>query len=157
MSMSMPCRRSATACSVASSVSPPGDCASRAARTYLLSEQLASSHGQRDGSHSSSYRAVAMRGSYATGPRLHPGPRAPARPGSRGLAIGGSAVALRRRRRAGTAAGLLGATLHLGLDDDVGRLHHGGRGDAGLETELVGGLAAHQRHDAVVAAGQLDL
>jgi DNA-binding response OmpR family regulator len=48
--------------------------------------------------------------------------------------------------------------LHLrDLDDHVGRLDHRGRRLAHLEPQLVGGVAAHQRHDAVVATGELDL
>ena len=52
----MPCRRSATACSVASRVKSPEVAprsAAAVARAYLLSEQAASSHGHRDGSQSS--------------------------------------------------------------------------------------------------------
>ena len=43
------------------------------------------------------------------------------------------------------------------LDHHVGRLDRRHGGDAGLEAELVGGLAAHQRHHAVGAALHLDL
>src|SRR5664279_704942 len=56
MSISMPCRRSATAASVASRVKSPEVAprpAAAVALAYLLSEHAASSHGQREGSHSS--------------------------------------------------------------------------------------------------------
>src|SRR3954453_12386699 len=45
----------------------------------------------------------------------------------------------------------------LALDHDTGGLDDRGRGDTGRQLHLVGRLAAHQRHDAVVAAGELDL
>ena len=43
------------------------------------------------------------------------------------------------------------------LDDDVGGLHRGNGEDAGCKSELVGRLAAHQRHDPVGAGLHLDL
>ena len=44
-----------------------------------------------------------------------------------------------------------------GLHDHVGGLDHRDRRFADLETELVAGVPAHQRHDPEVAAGELDL
>src|SRR4051794_10236126 len=49
-------------------------------------------------------------------------------------------------------AGILGT-----LDDHGRRLDDRGRRVAGLEAQLIGALARHQRHDAVVVAGDLDL
>src|SRR3982074_2256829 len=43
------------------------------------------------------------------------------------------------------------------LDDADRRLHDTRRGVARPEVELVGGLARHQRHDPVGAAGKVDL
>src|SRR4051812_48948866 len=43
------------------------------------------------------------------------------------------------------------------LDDDGRRLDDRGRADAGLELELVGALARHERDDPLAAAGDLDL
>ena len=64
--------------------------------------------------------------------------------------------AARGRTRARDRAG--SGTLHFGdLHDDVGGLHAGDGAYARLEAELVRGVAAHQRHDAVGAADHLDL